>query len=253
LDEFALATLGLSKPNPNSGHIAHAIRRGDAAAAGKLFPDYFHPERIHAVRSVAAAFPGDRSAKLSKIVDFVRRQRRVDASDFYLGLANIQPNTGAWVRNNEDDGEGTAFEYEAGDVLFARLRPYLNKVYRAENDGVCSTEFHVMRPRRSSKARQAVLPDYLAAVLRSSIVLAQTRHMMTGNTHPRLANGDVDDLVVPIPGIAVQQRIADEAARRRVEARRLRAEAQAAWETAKRVFEEALLGPVPAAIDGGAR
>ncbi|MEJ7806584.1 MAG: hypothetical protein WKG03_11790, partial [Telluria sp.] len=39
----------------------------------------------------------------------------------------------------------------------------------------------------------------LAAILRSPIVLAQTRHMTAGNTHPRLAAKDVQSLVLPRP------------------------------------------------------
>lgn len=42
----------------------------------------------------------------------------------------------------------------------------------------------------------AVLPDYLAAALRSRLTLAQTVHMMTGNTHPRLTDGDVRALPI---------------------------------------------------------
>jgi hypothetical protein len=95
--------------------------------------------------------------------------------------------------------------------------------------------------------RQLVLPDYLAAVLRSRIVLAQTRHMMTGNTHPRLANEDVVSLVIPVPVRAVQEAVAREVATRREAARRLRGEASESWERAKGDFETALLGPRPAA------
>jgi restriction endonuclease S subunit len=122
-------------------------------------------------------------------------------------------------------------------VLFARLRPYLNKVHRAERAGVCSTEFHVMRIRDRSR----VLPDYLATMLRCSLIVAQTCHMMTGNTHPRLANQDVVNLIIPIPSKEVQQLIAAEVHRRRAEARRLRAEAKADWAEAKGQFEEQLL------------
>ena len=85
-------------------------------------------------------------------------------------------------------------------------------------------------------------PDYLAAILRSSLILAQTRHMMTGNTHPRLTNEDVVSLVIPIPKITDQETIVTEARRRREEARRLRIEAESGWESAKRWFEEQLLG-----------
>ena len=36
-----------------------------------------------------------------------------------------------------------------------------------------------------------IIPEYLVAIMRSSLILAQTKHMMTGNTHPRISNDDV--------------------------------------------------------------
>ena len=167
----------------------------------------------------------------------------MEANDNYLGLANVQSNTGEWVESTEEDGKGLCYQYAKGDVLFARLRPYLNKVYRAEADGVCSTEFHVIRIRRDTKGRLLLMPDYLAAVMRSSLVLAQTRHMMTGNTHPRLANDDVINLVVPVPDGTVQEKIAAEVVRRRERARQLREDARTLWAIARRHFEDELLGP----------
>src|SRR5688572_3335966 len=68
-------------------------------------------------------------------------------------------------------------------------------------DGRCSAEFYVLRVKQSV----GVLPDYLGAILRSRLVLAQTVHMMTGNTHPRLANDDVINLRIPIPEQKIQK------------------------------------------------
>jgi type I restriction enzyme S subunit len=65
--------------------------------------------------------------------------------------------------------------------------------------------------------------------------------MMTGNTHPRLTNDDMVNLVIPIPEIAVQERIATEARCRRDDARKLRADAEQLWQAAKAQFEAALL------------
>jgi restriction endonuclease S subunit len=70
--------------------------------------------------------------------------------------------------------------------------------------------------------------------------------MMTGNTHPRLTNEDVINLVVPMPDLETQDSIAAEARRRREAARRLRAEAEREWAQAKARFEAALLGETPA-------
>lgn len=38
------------------------------------------------------------------------------------------------------------YMFEAGDVLFGRLRPYLRKFHRASRSGVCSTEIWPLTP-----------------------------------------------------------------------------------------------------------
>ena len=137
----------------------------------------------------------------------------------------------------EEEAEGQAFDYRSGDVLYARLRPYLNKVLYAETDGVCSTEFHVMRVNNPD-----VLPEYLAAVMSSKIIVAQTKHMMTGNTHPRISNDDVKNLRIPIPPLATQRTIITALRQRTTQARQLKREAESEWTAAKEQFERELLG-----------
>lgn len=65
--------------------------------------------------------------------------------------------------------------------------------------------------------------------------------MMTGNTHPRLSNDDVVNLLIPIPNIELQKKIVSELSQRRKEARQLREEAAQEWQAAKQRFEEQLL------------
>ena len=89
---------------------------------------------------------------------------------------------------------------------------------------------------------EKVLPEYVAAILRSDLILSQTRHMMTGNTHPRISNDDVKNLYIPIPELAVQIEIVTELHNRRVQARRLKEEAELNWKAAKEQFEKELLG-----------
>lgn len=233
LDGFLLDALGLTPPSKDDGKV-FAVRRVDAQRQGHLNPDYFHPERILALRAMDASADRLDCHRLDEVVDFVREQIKTPGPN-YLSLAHVQSHTGELVDANEESS-GACSNFKRGDVLFARLRPYLNKVYRAEMDGCCSPEFHVLRTRNSKTLRA----DYLAAILRSSLILAQTRHMMTGNTHPRLTNEDVVNLVIPIPKPEVQETIVAEVCRRREEARRLRAEAEAGWKFAKRWFEEQL-------------
>jgi type I restriction enzyme S subunit len=231
LDAYLVDALNL-KPLVRDTRNAFGARLRNVRRTERLNADYFHPERIRAIKTLHTTT----SARLADIVDFRRDQCLASANENYIGLAHVQSHTGELVAA-EEEATGQCFAFEREDVLFARLRPYLNKVHRAERAGVCSTEFHVMRIRDQSQ----ILPDYLATMLRCSLIVAQTRHMMTGNTHPRLANDDVVNLVIPILSGEVQQQIAAELRRRRDEARRLRSEAEADWTAAKRRFEACLL------------
>jgi type I restriction enzyme S subunit len=40
--------------------------------------------------------------------------------------------------------KSSAVRFKPGDVLYGRLRPYLNKVYRPTFEGLCSAEFIVL-------------------------------------------------------------------------------------------------------------
>ena len=242
IDGFLLEQLGLAT-QPTSSRPFFAVQLSELQKASRLNIDYFQPERIEAIRTVQTTNRDDlRSAPLHEIVDFVRDQVSADSDENYLGLANVQSNTGELVATESEVG-GICFAFQRDDVLFGRLRPYLNKVYKAEQSGICSTEFHVMRLRSELETGYTLLPEYLATILRSSLVLAQTRHMMTGNTHPRLANEDVINLIVPIPmDLKVQTAIAQEVQRRRESARELREDAAREWEQAKAEFERRLLG-----------
>ena len=235
IGNFLLDTLSIESP-PTDSRRVFAVNPTDIRKGGSLNSDYYHPERMLALRALEDAFDRLAIASLGEVVSFEREQIKTPGKN-YLGLAHVESNTGE-LADSTDTAKGTCFTYETGDVLFARLRPYLNKVYRAEMDGCCSTEFHVLRV----NDRESLLPDYLAVVLRTQIVLAQTIHMMTGNTHPRLTNDDVTNLRIPIPAIEVQDAIAIEVRRRRKESRLLRTQAESGWQDAKRWFERQLLG-----------
>lgn len=109
----------------------------------------------------------------------------------YLGLENIESNTGSYIATSDKESISSAIEFKKGQVLFPKLRPYLNKVYFAEFDGVCSTEFHVLNSNKVSN-------EYLANFLRTNLIVNQTKYLMSGNTLPRLQTDDIESLLIPI-------------------------------------------------------
>jgi restriction endonuclease S subunit len=235
MDAFLLDILKL-EPVPKEQRKTFAVPVRLPRSQDRLNADYFHPERLLTLRMLTKAAKHLDCWPLTAVVTFERDQIKTPGPN-YVGLAHIQSGTGEIIEAN-DEATGACSSYKKDDVLFARLRPYLNKVWCADRDGCCSPEFHVLRVRDDVD----ILPEYLAVILRSQITLAQTIHMMTGNTHPRLNNDDVVNLVIPIPSGKVQQDIAREMKKRQDESRRLRAEAEAEWQAAKKWFEEQLLG-----------
>lgn len=94
-----------------------------------------------------------------------------------------------------------------------------------------------MRPREPS----LVQAEYLAVVMRTDLIVRQTKHLMTGNTHPRIASRDVEDLLIPLADPEVQQRIVEETRLRQSESARLRERAERLWLSALGAFERQLV------------
>ena len=129
----------------------------------------------------------------------------------------------------------SAAVFSKNDILFPKLRPYLNKVYLAEMDGICSTEFHVFCAYHDHD-------EYIANFLRSKAVVHQTSCLMSGNTLPRLQFEDIQKLLIPLPPLEKQTEIADHITLIRSRAKQLQQEAKEGLEQAKREVEAVLLG-----------
>lgn len=68
----------------------------------------------------------------------------------YLGLEHLAENAGGLLGIGVTDGLDSAkWRFQAGDVLYGKLRPYFRKVVRPKFDGVCSTEIWVLRPKEN--------------------------------------------------------------------------------------------------------
>jgi len=139
------------------------------------------------------------------------------------------------VITNEKESVSSAALFKKGNILFPKLRPYLNKVHRAQFDGCCSTEFHVFEA-------HDIHPDFLTIVLRSNLVLAQTKHLMTGNTLPRLQTTDIENLIIPYPDMDAQENIVHHVNELQTKARLLKEDGGRLIDDAKRKIENIILG-----------
>ena len=77
---------------------------------------------------------------------------RTDASDDdnKIGLENIEGKTGRFIETStEFEGNGTAFQ--EGDIVYGKLRPYLQKVWLATFDGNAVGDFFVFRAKENCR------------------------------------------------------------------------------------------------------
>ena len=97
----------------------------------------------------------------------------------------------------------SAVHFQPGDVLYGRLRPYLNKVYRPDFEGLCSAEFIVLPSSDQVDAR------YLQYFLNSAPFVGFASHLNTGD-RPRIDFEQLRTFPVPVPELDEQRRIVSE-------------------------------------------
>lgn len=133
-----------------------------------------------------------------------RRDRAVPANfqDMrYVGLEHIEP-TKMKLSGYDKAGSvrSTSFRFFPGDVLYGRMRPYLNKVWLAEFEGLCSAEFIVF-------AKTNLLnSEFLAARLNADDFVAFANERASGD-RPRVALSQLSQFELLLPPLAEQGRI----------------------------------------------
>src|SRR5262249_45956585 len=118
----------------------------------------------------------------------------------YLSLEHIEADTGRILgRGRGVHVKSTKAVFRAGDVLYGKLRPYLNKVCIPDFDGICSTDILVFSERRGVDNR------YLKWFLSQPHVVQYANHHSTGVQLPRISFEKLAELDFPLPPLAEQR------------------------------------------------
>lgn len=235
-DDFLLSELGISLPDETENAISGRIFYPNFSDVfgSRMDGNAYHNNRVNAIKSISSG--AYETKKLGNLCSFRKSIVSESSDDIpYIGLENIESDTGFYTPSKTKVDFSSAVSFELGFVLFPKLRPYLNKVYYAEFDGVCSTEFHVLDVPELNN-------EYLSNFLRSQIVVRQTIQLMSGNTLPRLQTEDIRSLLVPIPPLDKQKKIVEKIDSIRSQAKQIRKEAVEGLERAKTEIEAMIMG-----------
>lgn len=108
------------------------------------------------------------------------------------------------IRFNERNSLSTKSRFKTGDVLYSKLRPYLDKVIVADEDGVCTTEILPL------KCYGNLNPYYLKYSLKRADFLKYVNSVTKGMKMPRLGTKEGQLALIPLPPLSDQKRIVAE-------------------------------------------
>ena len=121
-----------------------------------------------------------------------------------LELEDIEKDTSrliAKVRAKDRRFQSSKNRFSKGDVLYGKLRPYLDKVVLADEDGVCTTEIIPIT------IYSGILPEGLRWFLKSPFFKAYANGSTHGMNLPRMGTEAGRNAVFPLAPLAEQQRI----------------------------------------------
>lgn len=142
--------------------------------------------------------------RLKYIAPFRNRILEDNDNDLpYVNMEQVEPWTGRLLHFAEPEAvESTVVSFEAGDVLFGKLRPYLAKVLLPDFQGVCSGEFLVMRPTHECHSK------YLFYCFLSYTLVNYINSLTYGTKMPRVNPHEVGNIMMPLPSLDEQNAIA---------------------------------------------
>ncbi len=171
--------------------ISHAVTKG-------LNPDA--PMKDSGVEWIGEIPAHWEVKKLSYCSRLITEKRVAKSAKEIVALENIEGFTGKFL-NTTNDLVGEGVDFQKGDVLFGKLRPYLAKVYLAEMKGVAFGDLLVYRP------NPEVLSKYLWAQMLSLEFIKEVDSSTYGTKMPRAATEFISNMPIVTPPFTEQEEI----------------------------------------------
>jgi type I restriction enzyme S subunit len=130
-----------------------------------------------------------------------------DENVWHLTLDQIESNTGAIsnkVMMPAYLAGGSTFNFDEKNVLYSKLRPYLNKVVCPEESGIATTELVPLRPNPDVLDRR-----FLTYYLRSNRFLGFAHQCVAGVKMPRVIMSKFWEYTLGLPALSEQRRIVE--------------------------------------------
>ena len=149
--------------------------------------------------------------KFAEVVDIKNGQVDPTVAPFdamlHVGPENIESNTGRLteLRNNAELRISSGnYHFTPDDVLYSKIRPYLNKAALPDFEGTCSADMYPLRAKAGQFIRTYLFQMLLSEPFKKQAVSFQDR---TGI--PKINRAQLGSILLPRPSITEQQDISD--------------------------------------------
>ena len=148
--------------------------------------------------------------KVMRLKDVAEQKKEIviptkeNPSTPYVGLEHVDSGSIRINRHGKaSDVKSTKFRFYRNDILYGKLRPYLDKVVLSEIDGLCSTDFIVI------KTKKTIDPKFLVWIMHSRQFVNYAVSTMKGTNHPRTSWASISKYTIGLPPLFEQQKIAE--------------------------------------------
>ena len=136
------------------------------------------------------------------VTDRIKPSEQPDA--IYVGLEHLE--SGRFTRKSNgvaSEVKSTNTAFMPGDIIYGKLRPYLDKAVLSEDEGMCTTSALVLRPREGAD------PVFTLGVLHSQKFVDYAMAGTTGVTHPNTSWSHISGFQFPSYSPEEQRNIGD--------------------------------------------
>ena len=145
--------------------------------------------------------------RLGTIIDFSKNQSipssLIEKRTWVLDLEDIEKDSGKLLRKKrmvDVQSKSDKHVFKKGNVLYSKLRPYLNKVIIADEDGACTTEILAFD-------FGSIYNRYAQMFLMSPYFVDYATTDSYGIKMPRIGSKRGNNALMPLPPVSEQQRI----------------------------------------------
>ena len=141
------------------------------------------------------------------VIDISKEKYKPNNSEskFYVGLEHIEKNLGVLTAECGFENIKTIKnKFNVGEILYGKLRPYLNKVYLAKENGVCSTDILVLKTKKNCNAQ------FLTHLMLGVDFVNTMSENTSGVNLPRVSTKFILEYPINLPPIEEQNRIVQE-------------------------------------------